>query len=244
MSYEKRTHGALMSNIDASELAKFAELASTWWDPTGEFKSLHDINPLRVDLIEQHVAGLIGKSVIDIGCGGGILSEALADKGATVTGLDMVQASLDVANLHRLESGIDVSYVLSTVEDWAKDHSGQYDVVTCLEMLEHVPDPASVVSACAQLLKPGGIAIFSTLNRNPKSYLMAIVAAEYLLSMVPKGTHDHKKFITPAELIRMIEKTNLHADFMTGMHFNPVTQVYYLSDKNIDVNYFVVCSNS
>lgn len=231
-----------MSNVDASELAKFSDLASTWWDANGEFKSLHDINPLRVDLIEQHVGGLFGKSVIDIGCGGGILAEALAQKGAKVTGLDMVQASLDVAKLHRFESGIEVDYVLSTAEDWAKEHEHQYDVVACLEMLEHVPDPASIVKACARMVKPGGKVIFSTLNRSVKSYLMAIIAAEYMLNMVPKGTHDHKKFITPAELIRMVEKTDLHPEFMTGLHFDPIKHRYYISDRNIDVNYFVICT--
>ncbi len=230
-----------MSNVDAAELAKFSELADSWWDTQGEFKSLHDINPLRVDLIEQQVNGLFDKQVIDIGCGGGILSEALAARGANVTGLDMVSASLDVANLHRLESGAKVEYVLSTAEDWALQHAQQYDVVACLEMLEHVPDPASVVNACASLVKPGGKVIFSTLNRNMKSYLMAIVAAEHLLNMVPKGTHNHAKFITPAELVRMIDKTSLAPIFMTGLHFNPFTKSYYLSDHNIDVNYFIVC---
>jgi 2-polyprenyl-6-hydroxyphenyl methylase/3-demethylubiquinone-9 3-methyltransferase len=231
-----------MSNVDAGELAKFSELASAWWDRNGDFKALHDINPLRTQLIEEHTKGLFGKEVIDIGCGGGILAESMAIKGATVTGLDMVQASLDVANLHKLESGVDVSYVLSTAEDWAQSHPQQYDVVTCLEMLEHVPDPEAIIRACAELVKPGGKVIFSTLNRNPKSYLMAIVAAEYILGMVPKGTHEHKKFITPAELVRMVETSALSPEFMTGMHLNPLNQSYYLSNKNVDVNYFVVCS--
>ncbi|MFT6267641.1 MAG: 2-polyprenyl-6-hydroxyphenyl methylase/3-demethylubiquinone-9 3-methyltransferase [Alphaproteobacteria bacterium] len=232
-----------MSNIDVDELAKFSELASSWWDRNGEFKSLHDINPLRVDLIEQQANSLFGKNIIDIGCGGGILSEALALRGAKVTGLDMAKASLDVANLHRLESGVKVDYVLSTAEDWALQHSQQYDVVACLEMLEHVPDPASVVAACSRLVKPGGVVVFSTINRNVKSYAMAIVAAEYVLNMVPKGTHDHSKFIKPSELISMIEKTSLQVNMMTGLHFNPLTQGYNLSDSNVDVNYFVVCKN-
>lgn len=195
-----------MSNVDVDELAKFSDLANSWWDRNGEFKSLHDINPLRVDLIEEQTGSLLGKKVLDIGCGGGILSEALAQRGATVTGLDMVKASLDIATLHKLESGVAVDYVLSTAEDWAKSHQQQYDLVTCLEMLEHVPDPQSIVLACAQLVKPEGKVVFSTINRNVKSYAMAIVAAEYLLNMVPKGTHDFSKFIRPSELISMIEK--------------------------------------
>ena len=230
-----------MSNVDASELSKFEQLASSWWDKEGEFKSLHDINPLRVDLIEEAVGGLFNKTVIDIGCGGGILSEALVNKGANVTGLDMVDASLEVAKLHTLESKVDVNYVLSTAEDWANKHAQSYDVVCCLEMLEHVPDPKSVIQACAELVKPGGFVIFSTLNRNIKSYLMAIMAAEYILGMVPKGTHDHSKFIKPAELIKMIETSNLCPQFITGLHFNPISQAYYIDNKNVDVNYFVVC---
>jgi 2-polyprenyl-6-hydroxyphenyl methylase/3-demethylubiquinone-9 3-methyltransferase len=230
-----------MSNVDTSELAKFSTLAEHWWDRNGEFKSLHDINPLRTSFVEQKVGGLFDKSVIDIGCGGGILAEALAQRGAKVTGLDMVQASLDVANLHRLESGANIDYVLSTAEDWALSHAEKYDVVTCLEMLEHVPDPSSIVKACSSLVKPYGSVIFSTLNRNIKSYLMAIVGAEYVLNMVPKGTHEHDKFIKPSELIKMIENTSLQALEMTGMHFNPIKQTYYLSDENVDVNYFVVC---
>lgn len=231
-----------MSNIDVNELAKFDQLASTWWDKEGEFKSLHDINPLRVELINQHASGLMGKNVIDVGCGGGLLAESMAQLGANVTGLDMVQASLDVAKLHTLESGVKVKYELATAEDWSSQNSEKYDVVTCLEMLEHVPDPASVVKACADLVKPGGKVIFSTLNRNVKSYLMAIVAAEYVLKMVPKGTHEHAKFIRPAELVSMVEKTELQPDIMTGLHFNPLLQSYYISQRNIDVNYFVVCS--
>ncbi|MFT4652494.1 MAG: 2-polyprenyl-6-hydroxyphenyl methylase/3-demethylubiquinone-9 3-methyltransferase [Kangiellaceae bacterium] len=232
-----------MSNIDIDELAKFSELASSWWDRNGDFKSLHDINPLRANLIEQHANSLLDKNIIDIGCGGGILSEALAQRGAKVTGLDMAKASLDVANLHRLESGVKVDYVLSTAEDWALQHPHQYDVVACLEMLEHVPTPASVVKACADLVKPGGVVIFSTINRNIKSYAMAIVAAEYVLNMVPKGTHHHSKFIKPSELVSMIEKTHLQVNTMTGLHFNPLTQNYYLSNSNVDVNYFVLCTS-
>lgn len=230
-----------MSNIDSQELTKFADLASHWWDKEGEFKSLHDINPLRVDFVEQACEGLFDKQVLDIGCGGGILSEALAQRGAKVTAIDMVQASLDVANLHKLESGFDINYCLSTAEDWAQKHAQQYDVICCLEMLEHVPDPSAIVDACAKLVKPGGTLVFSTLNRNIKAYLMAIVGAEYVLGMVPKGTHDYTKFIKPSELINMIEHAKLDAQEMTGLHFNPLLNQYYLSSKNVDVNYFVVC---
>lgn len=233
-----------MANIDAEELAKFDNLANDWWDVSGKFKSLHDINPLRVDLIESQLQGLHEKNVLDVGCGGGILSEALAQRGADVSGIDMVQASLDIAKLHRLESGVEVNYQLTTAEEWAKNNASTYDAVVCLEMLEHVPDPSSVVAACAQLVKPGGKVIFSTLNRNLKSYMMAIVAAEYLLNMVPKGTHDHQKFIKPNELINMIENTQLLATDITGLHFNPLSQSYYLSNNNVDVNYFVCCERA
>lgn len=233
-----------MSNVDTAELDKFASLASAWWDRNGEFKSLHDINPLRVEFVAQQVDGLFGKKVLDVGCGGGILSEALAQQGASVTGIDMVQESLDVANLHRLESGIKVDYELTTAEDWALQHEGEYDCVCCLEMLEHVPDPSSIVNACAKLVKPGGTLVFSTLNRNIKSYLLGIVAAEYVFSMVPKGTHEHAKFIKPSELVAMVEQSNLVAKVITGMHFNPLKQQYYLSNANVDVNYFLVCERS
>ena len=189
-----------VTNVDPQEIDKFSQLASRWWDPEGEFKPLHLINPLRLDFINQNTQGLFGKSVIDIGCGGGILAESMAKAGAEVTGLDMAQASLEVATLHGLESGAKVDYVCSTAEDFAAENAGKFDVVTCMEMLEHVPDPASVVSACAALAKPGGHVFFSTLNRNIKSYLMGIVGAEYVLRLVPKGTHDHSKFLKPSEL--------------------------------------------
>ncbi|MDT0594288.1 bifunctional 2-polyprenyl-6-hydroxyphenol methylase/3-demethylubiquinol 3-O-methyltransferase UbiG [Glaciecola petra] len=233
-----------MSNIDTDELSKFDDLANTWWDRNGEFKSLHDINPLRVDYIESYVGGVFGKTIVDIGCGGGILAEELAARGAIVTGIDMVQRSLDVAKLHMLESGADdlqLNYALSTVEDWADKHEQQYDIVTCLEMLEHVPDPSSIVRACARLTKPGGRVIFSTLNKNLKSYLLAIITAEHVLGMVPKGTHDYQKFIMPAALNKMIEQTELVPEHITGLHFNPLANQYYLSDTNVDVNYFIAC---
>lgn len=228
-----------MTNVDQQEINKFSELASRWWDPEGEFKPLHLINPLRLDFINQHCSGLFEKNVIDIGCGGGILAESMARAGATVTGLDMAEASLEVAKLHGLESGIKVDYVCSTAEDYAQEHAGKFDVVTCMEMLEHVPDPASVVKACASLVKPGGHVFFSTLNRNLKSYLMGIVGAEYILKLVPKGTHDHSKFIKPSELMAMTDQAGLLPRDMTGLHMDPISQGFYLSSNNVDVNYLL-----
>ena len=228
-----------MTNVDEQEIGKFSELASRWWDPEGEFKPLHLINPLRLDFINQHSQGLFDKKVLDIGCGGGILAESMAKAGAQVTGLDMAQASLDVAKLHGLESGVKVSYHCETAENFADAHPAEYDVVTCMEMLEHVPDPASVVKACATLVKPGGHVFFSTLNRNIKSYLMGILGAEYLLKLVPKGTHDHGRFIKPSELIAMTDEANLFPRDMTGLHIDPLSQGFYLSNKNVDVNYLL-----
>ncbi|GEA06856.1 ubiquinone biosynthesis O-methyltransferase [Alteromonas sp. KUL42] len=228
-----------MTNVDQQEINKFSELASRWWDPEGEFKPLHLINPLRLDFINQHCSGLFEKNVIDIGCGGGILAESMARAGATVTGLDMAEASLEVAKLHGLESGIKVDYVCSTAEDYAQKHAGKFDVVTCMEMLEHVPDPASVVKACASLVKPGGHVFFSTLNRNLKSYLMGIVGAEYILKLVPKGTHDHSKFIKPSELMAMTDQAGLLPRDITGLHMDPISQGFYLSSNNVDVNYLL-----
>ena len=228
-----------MTNVDEQEIGKFSELASRWWDPEGEFKPLHLINPLRLDFINQHSQGLFDKKVLDIGCGGGILAESMAKAGAQVTGLDMAQASLDVAKLHGLESGVKVSYHCETAENFADAHPAEYDVVTCMEMLEHVPDPASVVKACATLVKPGGHVFFSTLNRNIKSYLMGILGAEYLLKLVPKGTHDHGRFIKPSELIAMTDEANLFPRDMTGLQMDPLSQGFYLSNKNVDVNYLL-----
>ena len=228
-----------MTNVDEQEIGKFSELASRWWDPEGEFKPLHLINPLRLDFINQHSQGLFDKKVLDIGCGGGILAESMAKAGAQVTGLAMAQASLDVAKLHGLESGVKVSYHCETAENFADAHPAEYDVVTCMEMLEHVPDPASVVKACATLVKPGGHVFFSTLNRNIKSYLMGILGAEYLLKLVPKGTHDHGRFIKPSELIAMTDEANLFPRDMTGLHMDPLSQGFYLSNKNVDVNYLL-----
>ncbi len=228
-----------MTNVDQQEINKFSELASRWWDPEGEFKPLHLINPLRLDFINQHSEGLFDKQVVDIGCGGGILAESMARAGAKVTGLDMAEASLEVAKLHGLESGVKVDYVCSTAEAFAEANETKFDVVTCMEMLEHVPDPASVVMACAKLVKPGGHVFFSTLNRNIKSYLMGIVGAEYVLKLVPKGTQDHSKFIKPSELMAMTDQAGLLPRDMTGLHMDPISQGFYLSSNNVDVNYLL-----
>ncbi|MDU0354974.1 bifunctional 2-polyprenyl-6-hydroxyphenol methylase/3-demethylubiquinol 3-O-methyltransferase UbiG [Paraglaciecola aquimarina] len=230
-------------NVDIGEIQKFSDLASRWWDLNGEFKPLHQINPLRTDYINQHSHGLNDKKVLDIGCGGGILAESMAKHGAHVTGIDMAEAPLEIAKLHGLESELDVSYQQITAEEFAEQHPAQFDVVTCMEMLEHVPDPRSVVNACFKLVKPVGQVFFSTLNRNIKSYLMAIVGAEYILGLVPKGTHQHDKFIKPSELMAWIDSTPLIIKRMIGLHLNPITQDYYLSTQNVDVNYIIHCQN-
>lgn len=230
---------ATAHNVDYQEVAKFEELASRWWDPHSEFKPLHDINPLRLDYIDRR-ANLAGKTVLDVGCGGGILSESMAQRGATVTGIDMGEAPLSVAKLHKLESGVEVDYQRITAEELAAQQPQQYDVVTCLEMLEHVPDPASIIKACSQLVKPDGHVFFSTINRNPKSYLLAIVGAEYLLKMLPKGTHDYSKFIKPSELESWAREVNLVTRELTGMIYNPLTRRYSLG-YDVDVNYLMHC---
>ena len=227
-------------NADPLELQKFSDLAHRWWDPTSEFRPLHEINPLRLEWINARVP-LAGKNVIDIGCGGGILSESMARKGATVTGIDLSEKALKVADLHSLEAGVAMRYELISAEDMAAREAGQYDVVTCMEMLEHVPDPASIVRAAAALCKPGGHLFFSTLNRNPKSYLFAVIGAEYVLRMLPKGTHDYAKFLTPAELSQFTRQAGLQLDAMKGMTYNPLTKVYSLNGDT-SVNYMVACT--
>lgn len=225
-------------NVDLNEIKKFEDMASRWWDLEGEFKPLHQINPLRLNYVLEKANGLFGKTVLDVGCGGGILAESMAREGAQVTGLDMGKEPLEVARLHALETGVVLSYIQSTVEQHALTHAHTYDVITCMEMLEHVPDPLSVIQACAKLVKPGGHVFFSTLNRNIKSYLFAIVGAEQLLKIVPAGTHDHSKFIRPSELMKMIDQTALQEQGMIGLHYNPLSNTYRL-DSNVDVNYIV-----
>jgi len=222
-------------NVDYSEIEKFASLASRWWDPTSEFRPLHEINPLRLDYIDQR-AQLKGKTVLDVGCGGGILAESMAVRGATVTGIDLGEAPLAVARLHLKESGNSVDYRHTSVETLAAQQPASFDVVTCMEMLEHVPDPASVVSACAALTKPGGHVFFSTLNRNLKSWLFAIVGAEYVLQLLPRGTHEYEKFIKPSELARWCRQAGLQSRDMIGLHYNPLSRQYSLAD-GVDVNY-------
>ena len=224
-----------MKNVDDLEIRKFEALASRWWDPNSEFKPLHDINPLRVNYISQHI-NLAEKRVLDIGCGGGILAEALAHHGATVTAIDKAEASLSVAKLHLLESQLDISYLDSTAEEFAEAQPAQFDVVTCLEMLEHVPDPSSVVAACQRLVKPGGLVFFSTINRNPKSYLFAIIGAEYLLNLLPRGTHDYAKLIKPSELATWSRQAHLTLRDQIGMGYNLLTKKYFLQNS-LDVNY-------
>ncbi|MGI9273129.1 MAG: bifunctional 2-polyprenyl-6-hydroxyphenol methylase/3-demethylubiquinol 3-O-methyltransferase UbiG [Woeseiaceae bacterium] len=224
-------------NVDAAEVAKFDALASRWWDPDGEFRPLHEINPLRLDWIRQHVE-LDGSTVVDIGCGGGILTESMALAGANVTGVDMAEGPLAVARLHKLESGAAVDYHQSTAEELASKQAGQFDVVTCLEMLEHVPSPAGVIESVHTLLKPGGHAFFSTINRNPKSFMMAIVGAEYVLKLLPAGTHEYEKFIRPSELDDWARRVGLELRDSIGMHYNPLTREYSLG-PGLDVNYLM-----
>jgi len=229
-------------NSDPSEVQKFNDLAHRWWDPTSEFAPLHAINPLRLEWMRQRVS-FSGMTVLDIGCGGGILAEAMAKQGASVTGIDLADKALKVAELHSLDSGVAVRYKKIAAEDLALRESAQYDIVTCMEMLEHVPEPASIVLACASLVKPGGKVFFSTLNRNPKSFLFAIVGAEYLLRLLPKGTHDYTKFITPAELSVFARKAGLTVDALKGMTYNPLTGKYSLNDDS-SVNYLMACTKT
>jgi len=227
-------------NVDHAEVGKFEELASRWWDPHSEFKPLHEINPLRLNYIDDHAA-IAGKKVLDVGCGGGILAESMAKRGAEVMGIDMGEAPLQVANLHKLESGVEVEYRRVTAEALAEEMVGQFDVVTCMEMLEHVPDPGSVIAACCRLVKPGGQVFFSTINRNPKSYLFAIVGAEYVLRLLPRGTHDFAKFIRPSELEAWTRGAGLELKELTGLSYNPFSKQYSLG-RDLDVNYMAYCT--
>lgn len=227
----------MMHNFDSQELAKFASLAAHWWDPMGDLKTLHQINPLRLGYIMEKVS-FPGAKVIDIGCGGGLLTEAMAKEGAQVTGIDMNKSLIEVARLHQLESGTKVEYLQTSAESIAEKHSGQYDIVTCLEMLEHVPDPAAIVRACGKLAKPGGRLFFSTLNRNPKAYLFAILGAEYILKLLPKNTHDYEKFIRPSELSAWSRQSGISPQELKGISYNPLTQQFKLTN-NISVNYLM-----
>ena len=231
---------AAIPNVDPAEISKFEALAARWWDPHSEFKPLHEINPLRLDYVDR-MAGLAGKEVLDVGCGGGILAESMAIRGAHVTGIDMGELPLKVAELHTLETGVEVTYRQVAAETLAAECPACFDIVTCMEMLEHVPDPASVIAACARLVKPGGQVFFSTLNRNPKAYLLAIIGAEYLLRWLPRGTHDYARFIRPSELWRWIRAANLELTHLTGMTYNPLMGVYRLDEQDLDVNYLAAC---
>ena len=227
-------------NADPAELEKFEKLAHRWWDPAGEFRPLHDINPLRLEWIARH-APLEGRAVLDVGCGGGILAEAMAQRGARVTGIDLSEKALRVATLHLLESKLPVHYESTSAENLAAARAGEFDVVTCMELLEHVPEPASMVDACARLVRPGGQVFFSTINRNPKSYLFAVIGAEYVLGLLPKGTHDYLRFIKPSELSRWTRAAGLRTDELIGMTYNPITRRYRLG-ADCDVNYLVRCT--
>ena len=226
-------------NVDPAEVAKFDALASSWWDPEGQSRPLHEINPLRLAFISER-SQLKGAKAIDVGCGGGILTEALVKSGADTVGIDMGEMPLNVAKLHALEAGLKIKYQLTTAEAMAEQHPSEFDVVTCMEMLEHVPDPQAIVDACATMVKPGGDVFFSTLNRNPKAYLLAIIGAEYIANMLPKGTHDYARFIRPAELARCCRQAGLHVYDITGITYNPLTRSYKLS-RDVDVNYLVHC---
>jgi len=225
-------------NVDPQEIAKFEALASRWWDRSSEFKPLHEINPLRANYIDQH-SPVSGKRLVDVGCGGGILAESMAQRGATVTGIDMGEAPLSVAKLHQRESGVEVNYLQSTAEQLAEREAENYAIVCCLEMLEHVPDPAAVIAACAELAQPGGSLYFSTINRNPKAYVFAIVGAEHILQLLPAGTHEYARFIKPSELAGWIRAAGLVLEDMTGMTYNPLTKHYRLNPKDVSVNYMV-----
>jgi 2-polyprenyl-6-hydroxyphenyl methylase / 3-demethylubiquinone-9 3-methyltransferase len=228
-----------MTNFDQAELKKFDSAAHSWWDKNGEFKPLHDINPLRLDFIDER-APLVGKKVLDVGCGGGILTEGMAARGGAVTGIDLSEKAVKIARLHQLESRLEAEYRMSSAEDFARDNAGKYDVVTCMELLEHVPDPASTVQACASLAKDRADVFFSTINRNAKAYLLAVIAAEYLLGMLPRGTHRYEKFLRPAELASMCRRAGLQVKEIVGMSYNPFTRMYSLG-RDTDVNYIMHC---
>jgi len=237
-TFEQRTNRNTEQNVDPQEIAKFEALASRWWDRDSEFRPLHEINPLRANFIDE-LSPVAGKRLVDVGCGGGILAEAMAQRGAEVVGIDMGEAPLGVARIHQLESGLDIDYRQSTAEDLAASEPAGFDVVCCLEMLEHVPDPASVVAACAEMARPGGHLYFSTINRNPKAFAFAIVGAEYVLNLLPTGTHEYSKFIKPSELAGWIRDAGLGLREMTGLTYNPITRQYRLNSRDVSVNYML-----
>ena len=237
------TQPNLQQNVDLQEVQKFTDLANEWWDRTGAFATLHQINPLRLNWIEQQTiarqqSGLTGKKVLDVGCGGGILSHSMAVRGATVTGIDLGEANIKAAQIHAEQTNQAIDFAWVAVEEVAKAHAGEFDVVTCMEMLEHVPDPQSIINACFTLLKPNGVLVLSTINRNPKSYLFAVIGAEYLLRLLPRGTHDYEKFITPAELDRFAQRAGCKRQDLIGLHYNPLIKHYWLA-QNVDVNYMM-----
>lgn len=230
-------------NVDLQEVQKFTDLANEWWDKSGAFATLHQINPLRLNWIEQQTiarqqSGLTGKKVLDVGCGGGILSHSMAMRGATVTGIDLGEANIKAAQIHAEQTNQAIDFACVSVEAFAEQHAGEFDVVTCMEMLEHVPDPQSIINACFELLKPNGVLVLSTINRNPKSYLFAVIGAEYILRLLPRGTHDYEKFITPAELDRFAERSGCKRQDLIGLHYNPILKHYWLA-QNVDVNYMM-----
>lgn len=227
----------VIDNVDPKELEKFSALAHRWWDPNSEFKPLHEINPLRLNYIDER-SPVAEKVMLDVGCGGGLISEGLALRGAKMTGIDMAEEPLNVARLHQMESGVEVEYRQITTEEMAEENPEKYDILTCLEMLEHVPDPSAIVKACAKMVKPGGHMYFSTINRNPKAYLFAVVGAEYVLNLLPKGTHEYGKFIKPSELSRWAREAGCEVQHMTGLTYNPLFKTYKLT-PNVDVNYMI-----
>ena len=241
LDYQKNK--PLEENVDQQEIEKFSAMAEQWWDLEGDFKPLHLLNPTRLDYIEEGVNGLFGKTIVDVGCGGGILAESMAKKGAEVIGIDMAHASLQIARLHALETQTQVSYKKTTAESFAQAYSEQFDVVTCMEMLEHVPNPASVIQACCDLAKPGGSVYFSTINKTWKAYLMMIVGAEHVLKWVPKGTHEYKKFIRPSQLLSAIDATQLHCNGLCGVEYSPLSNDFKIT-KNVDVNYMLKCTKA
>jgi 2-polyprenyl-6-hydroxyphenyl methylase/3-demethylubiquinone-9 3-methyltransferase len=230
-------------NVDQKEIDKFSNLAHRWWDKQGEMKALHDINPLRMAFILENVTSLCDKNVLDVGCGAGVLTESLAQNGGKATGIDLAEDSINVAKLHTLESNLTIDYQVVSVENFADKNPEKFDIITCMEMLEHVPDPSSIITSCVKLLKPGGYLFLSTLNRNLKSYLMAIIGAEYVLSLIPRGTHSYERFIKPSEMCNWLENQNCPATKSIGIHYNPVTKAYKLG-QNIDVNYIICAQKS